>query len=323
VSTATHALSDLAVRTAGLTKHYGNRAVVDSIDLELPRGVISGFVGPNGAGKTTTLRMLLGLIRPSAGTGEVFGHSIAHPAEYLSRVGSLIEAPAFYPTISGRRNLEILASLGRHNMRRVDTLLGQVGLGDRGGDRFKSYSLGMKQRLGIAAALLPEPDLLVLDEPTNGLDPAGIREVRALLRDLADDGLTVVVSSHLLGEIQTICDHLVVIDDGKLRFQGSIDGLLGAQTAEVIAIPEHPGDLQRLAELCTHAGHVGRIEGDAVHAPAPAEWAPELNRLAMGRGITLAALAVSHGTLEDAFFAMTTNDEHAILAHPQESEVAA
>src|ERR1700692_2917021 len=189
-SAAPHA-GEPAVKTAGLTKRYGTRAVVDAIDLELPRGVISGFVGPHGAGKTTTLRMLLGLIRPSAGTGEVLGHSITDPASYLARVGALIESPAFYPTISGRRNLEILAALGRHDRRRVTTLLAQVGLGDRGGDVFKSYSLGMKQRLGIAAALLPDPELLVLDEPTNGLDPHGIAEIRSLLRSFADEGMTV------------------------------------------------------------------------------------------------------------------------------------
>jgi ABC-2 type transport system ATP-binding protein len=314
---------DLAVTTAGLTKRYGARAVVDAIDLELPRGVISGFVGPNGAGKTTTLRMLLGLIRPSAGTGEVLGHSITDPASYLTRVGALIESPAFYPTISGRRNLEILAALGRHDRRRVSSLLAQVGLGDRGGDVFKSYSLGMKQRLGIAAALLPDPELLVLDEPTNGLDPAGIREVRALLRELADDGLTVVVSSHLLGEIQTICDHLVVIDAGQLRYQGAIDGLIAAQTAEVVAVPEHASDLERLAAICTAAGHPGRIEDGGVHAPAPPGWAPELNRLAARQDITLAALSVSRGTLEDAFFAITDTEGHQILAHAPETEVTA
>jgi ABC-2 type transport system ATP-binding protein len=163
--------TELAIRTSGLTKRYGSRAVVDGIDLELPRGIISGFVGPNGAGKTTTLRMLLGLIRPSAGSGEVLGAPITTPAAYLARVGALIESPAFYPTVSGRRNLEILAALGRHDRRRADALLDQVGLAGRGGDAFKSYSLGMKQRLGIAAALLPDPELLVLDEPTNGLDP--------------------------------------------------------------------------------------------------------------------------------------------------------
>ena len=313
--TGTAVATDLAVRTRGLTKHYGPRAVVDAIDLELPRGVVSGFVGPNGAGKTTTLRMLLGLIRPSDGTGEVLGAPITHPASYLSRVGALIEAPAFYPTISGKRNLEILASLGRHDRRRVDALLTQVGLQGRGGDSFKSYSLGMKQRLGIAAALLPEPELLVLDEPTNGLDPAGIREVRALLRELADDGMTVVVSSHLLGEIQTICDHLVVIDDGKLRFQGPVEGLMSEQRTEVIATPERVADLPRLVDICAAANHLARIDGDAVYAVASAEWAPELNRTAMAAGITLAGLSVSRGTLEDAFFAITDNEGHQILTH--------
>jgi ABC-2 type transport system ATP-binding protein len=306
---------ELAVRTIGLTKRYGSRTVVDAIDLELPRGVISGFVGPNGAGKTTTLRMLLGLIRPSAGAGEVLGQPITAPADYLGRVGALIESPAFYPTLSGRRNLEVLASLGRHDRRSVATLLTQVGLGDRADDPFKSYSLGMKQRLGIAAALLPSPDLLVLDEPTNGLDPAGIREVRALLREFADEGMTVVVSSHLLAEIQTICDHLVVIDQGRLRFQGPTSGLIEAQTAEVVAVPENAADLDRLATLCNEHGHTARIDSEGVRATAPAEWAPELNRLAMAAGITLAALSVSRGTLEDAFFAITDNEGHEILAH--------
>jgi ABC-2 type transport system ATP-binding protein len=310
-----------AVRTSGLTKRYGARTVVDAIGLELPRGVISGFVGPNGAGKTTTLRMLLGLIRPSAGTGEVLGEPITAPAAYLGRVGALIEAPAFYPSVSGRRNLEILAALGRHGRDRVDVLLDQVGLADRGGDPFRSYSLGMKQRLGIAAALLPDPELLVLDEPTNGLDPAGIREVRSLLRGLADEGLTVVVSSHLLGEIQTICDHLVVIDGGRLRYQGPIDGLIAGQTAEVIAIPEHAADLERLATLCRSHGHAATIADGAVRAAAPSEWAPELNRLAMGDGMTLAGLAVTRGTLEDAFFAITDADQGLhIAAHATEPQ---
>jgi ABC-2 type transport system ATP-binding protein len=312
--------TELAIRTSGLTKRYGSRAVVDGIDLELPRGIISGFVGPNGAGKTTTLRMLLGLIRPSAGSGEVLGAPITTPAAYLARVGALIESPAFYPTVSGRRNLEILAALGRHDRRRADALLDQVGLAGRGGDAFKSYSLGMKQRLGIAAALLPDPELLVLDEPTNGLDPAGIREVRALLRELADDGMTVVVSSHLLGEIQTICDHLVVIDEGRLRFQGPIDGLIAAQRSVITAIPEHPDDLARLAELCTASGHATQVDDGAVAIEAQPSWSPELNRLAMAAGITLAGLAVSRGTLEDAFFAITDSDDRRIRAHAPDLE---
>ena len=295
----------MAIRSSGLTKRFGDRAAVDDLDLAVPRGVVCGFIGPNGAGKTTTLRMLLGLVRPSAGTAEVLGASIERPQDYLPRVGALIEGPAFYPTLSGRRNLDVLARLGRLPRARIDPLIARVGLVGRGDDAFASYSLGMKQRLGIAAALLPEPELLVLDEPANGLDPAGIREIRALLRGLANDGLTVFVSSHLLGEIQAICDHLVVIDQGRLVFQGPTAELLDGQRSQVVAAPEHPGDLAALAALCQRAGHAPTVVEGAVRMIAERGWAPELNRLAMREGITLAALAVSQGTLEEAFLAMT------------------
>lgn len=168
-----------SIRTAGLTKDFGDLRAVNEIDLDLPRGGVTGFVGPNGAGKSTTIRMLLGLIQPTSGEGEVLGHSIADPSGYLHRVGALIESPAFYPTLTGRENLRVFAALGGHDRRRIDEMLEVVGLGDRGRDTYKSYSLGMKQRLGIAAALFPDPDLLVLDEPTNGLDPQGIVEIGA------------------------------------------------------------------------------------------------------------------------------------------------
>jgi ABC-2 type transport system ATP-binding protein len=213
---ATPALA--AVTASGLTKRYGGRVAVDRVDFELPAGVVSGFVGPNGAGKTTTIRMLLGLIRPSEGAAKVLGQAISDPTKYLPRVGALIEAPAFYPTLSGRRNLEVLTRLARLNRSRIAEVLELVGLSDRGNDLVRSYSLGMKQRLGVAAALLREPELVILDEPANGLDPAGIREIRLLLRGLADRGITVFVSSHLLAEIQTICDHLVMIDRGRIVF---------------------------------------------------------------------------------------------------------
>jgi ABC-2 type transport system ATP-binding protein len=298
----------LAVQTSALTKRYEGRAVVDAIDLALPRAMITGFVGPNGAGKTTTLRMLLGLVHPTSGTGQVLGQSIDDPSAYLPWVGSLIEAPAFYPALSGRRNLEILATLGGHESSRVDGLLGQAGLGDRADDRFRSYSLGMKQRLGIAAAMLPEPELLVLDEPTNGLDPAGIREVRELLRAMADAGLTILVSSHRLDEIQTICDHLVIIDGGRIRFQGAIGELLERQTTEVVAIPERAGDAPRVAAIARSNGYAVRLDDGRIHVSAPAKWAPRLNAAATASGIILAALWVSHGTLEDAFFAMTADE---------------
>jgi len=250
--------------------------------------------------------MLLGLVRPSEGTGEVLGAGIDRPQDYLPRVGALIEGPAFYPTLSGRRNLEVLARLGGHGRGAdVDDLLARVGLADRGDDLFRAYSLGMKQRLGVAAALLPRPDLLVLDEPANGLDPAGIREIRALLRSVADGGTTVFVSSHLLAEIQAICDHVVVIDRGRIRFQGPTRALLDGQRAEIVAAPEHAADLPALAALCARRGQAARVVDGAVRVSAPEGWAPELNRLAMAEGITLASLGVATGTLEDAFFAIT------------------
>ncbi len=204
----------LALATNGLTKRFGDRTVVDRVDLAIPAGSVCGFVGPNGAGKTTTIRMLLGLIRPTAGGGSILGGSLAEPATYLRKVGALIEAPAFYPQLSGRDNLRALARLGRLKLSAIEPVLARVGLSDRAGDKYRSYSLGMKQRLGIAAALLPEPELLILDEPTNGLDPAGIVEMRGLIRSFADDGMTVLVSSHLIAEIEQVCDYVVMIRAG-------------------------------------------------------------------------------------------------------------
>jgi ABC-2 type transport system ATP-binding protein len=200
-----------AVEVEVLTKLYGARVALDGLSFALPMGSVGGLVGPNGAGKTTALRVLLGLVRPSGGAARVLGHSIAHPERDLARVGALIEGPAFHPALTGRRNLEALAGLGSVDRALVDAALDQVGLAAHEGDRYRSYSLGMKQRLGIAAVLLRQPQLVVLDEPMNGLDPAGIRESRARLRDLAATGITVLVSSHLLAEVQQICDHLMVI----------------------------------------------------------------------------------------------------------------
>lgn len=183
--------------------------------------------------------MLLGLVKPTSGEGEVLGHSIAEPSAYLHRVGALIESPAFYPTLTGRENLRVFATLSGHDRRRIAGLLEVVGLGDRGGDRYKNYSLGMKQRLGIAAALLPDPDLLVLDEPTDGLDPQGIVEIRTLLNQLGASGRTVFVSSHLLAEIQAACDSVVMIDHGGVVFSGTMVDLLdrNSPTIRLNSIP--------------------------------------------------------------------------------------
>ncbi len=308
MSSPTPARSGPAVVTKGLSKHYGELRAVEKVDIELPSGVVSGFVGPNGAGKTTTIQMLLGLIRPSSGSAEVLGHPISHPGAYLPRVGALIEAPAFYPTLSGRRNLEVLTRLGRIDGTRIAAVLELVGLSERGKDPVKAYSLGMKQRLGVAAALLPDPEIAILDEPTNGLDPAGIREMRVVMRDLADRGITVFVSSHLLAEIEAICDHLVMIDHGSIVFQGSIAELLDAQHSELLATPEHAADTAALAELCARAGHRAAVEGELVRVHAGDDWAAELNRQAMAAGITLKGLQSTRASLEDAYFAITAAD---------------
>ncbi len=297
-----------SVVTRALTKRFGPRLAVDGVDIELPAGVVSGFVGPNGAGKTTTIQLLLGLCRPTSGTAEVLGRPISDPASYLGRVGALIEAPSFYPTLSGRRNLEVLTRLGRIDRGRIAEVLAMVELSDRANDFVRAYSLGMKQRLGVAAALLPNPELCILDEPTNGLDPAGIREMRNVMRGLADRGITVFVSSHLLAEIEAVCDHLVMIDNGRIVFQGGVEGLIEAQQSDIVATPEHEADTQALAALCTASGRLARVVGGDVHVQAPAEWAAELNRAAMGAGITLRGLAVQRASLEQAFFAITEGE---------------
>jgi ABC-2 type transport system ATP-binding protein len=209
-----------ALSTTGLTKRYGSRTVVDRLDLEIPTGVVAGFVGPNGAGKTTTMAMLLGLVRPSSGTGEVLGHAIDAPGRYLHQVGALIETPAFYPSLTGERKQRVLACVGRHDPDRIPALLELVGLGERGDDQYRSYSLGMKQRLGIAAAMLGDPRLLILDEPANGLDPQGMREMRELIVDVARGGRTVLVSSHVLSELEQVCDWLVMIERGAVLYAG-------------------------------------------------------------------------------------------------------
>lgn len=298
-------MSTAAISVVGLTKQYENIAAVRAATFTVPKGTICGFVGPNGAGKTTTIRMLLGLISPSSGTGTVLGHSITEPEKYLSSVGAMIEGPAFYPALSGAENLKVLATMGGIDITRVDELINLVGLSGRGGDKYKTYSLGMKQRLGIAAALLPNPDLLILDEPTNGLDPEGIQEVRDLLKRLAAQGTTVFVSSHLLSEIEIISQYIVMLRKGEVVFAGAIEELLFNQKPTIIVKTENESDLEKIAEIAQVHGHPTNIRHGQAHIEGPHQWAPVLNKLAFEAGITLAELTPTLPNLEETFFEMT------------------
>ena len=297
--------SPLALDVADLSKKYGDRMALSHANFEVPLGSICGFVGPNGSGKTTTIRMLLGLIKPTTGSGHVLGESITQPEKYPPNVGAMIEGPAFYPALTGKQNLAVLAKLGGFATEPIQELLNLVDLGDRGDSKFKTYSLGMKQRLGIAAALLPNPKLLVLDEPTNGLDPAGIHEIRTLLRKLADNGTTVFVSSHLLSEIEMISDYLVMLRQGKVIFSGKTIDLLAAQKPVIIAKPEDAKDLARLCEIASKLGERAVIKTDIVEVSGDINFSSKLNKAAFDAGIILSSLTPVRPTLEDTFFEMT------------------
>ncbi len=306
--TKTTASSAPALSVTGLTKRYGARTVVDDFDMELPAGVVAGFVGPNGAGKTTTMAMLLGLVRPTAGAGHVLGSSIEDPAAYLDRVGALIETPAFYPALSGAENLRMFATVGRYDATPIPALLDTVGLAGRGGDRYRDYSLGMKQRLGIAAALLGDPELLILDEPANGLDPEGVREMRSLVGDLAGTGRTVLVSSHDLSEVEQVCDWLVLIDTGRSLYQGPARDLLGGPAHGLVVVAQRPEDHLALFDLLTargddvapeHGRLVVKVNGSDV-----GDLAATVNRAAFDAGIVLTELSPQRTTLEDHYLSM-------------------
>jgi ABC-2 type transport system ATP-binding protein len=294
-----------AISVSNLSKKYGEVLAVNGATFEVPLGTICGFVGPNGSGKTTTIRMLLGLIKPTHGTGLIIGESIKHPEKYLHEVGAMIEGPAFYPALSGLENLKLLAKLGGIPFSRCQELLNLVDLGDRGNDKYKTYSLGMKQRLGIAAALLPNPKLLILDEPTNGLDPSGIQEVRDLLEKLASEGVTVFVSSHLLSELEMISKYLVMLRKGEVVFAGPMQELLNRSKPTIIAKPSTVVSLKHLAELINKTGHQAVIETDHVRVDADESFAVQLNKIAFEGGIVLAQLTPIRASLEETFFKLT------------------
>jgi ABC-2 type transport system ATP-binding protein len=303
-------LSETVVEVRDLTKRYGDHILaVDRISLTVRRGEVYGFLGPNGAGKTTTLRMLLGLISPTSGDIGVLGQRPGTP-ESLARVGSLIEEPAFYPYLSGRHNLRVVARYGSVPSGqigdRVEDALRTVDLAGRADDRFATYSLGMKQRLGVAAALLNDPELVVLDEPTNGLDPAGMRDMRGLIRELGTEGRTVLLSSHLLGEVQQICDRVAVINNGRIVTEGTVEELRGDAELVVAATPSDVAmtqlaSLPEVRRVYRSDGKL-RVQVDTCHTAL-------VNRTLVEAGVAVTELRRAERQLEDVFFEVTQSSE--------------
>ncbi|GAA3403741.1 ABC transporter ATP-binding protein [Pseudarthrobacter polychromogenes] len=314
----------LTIETLGLTKRFGEQVAVDSLDLAVPSGAVFGFLGPNGSGKTTTIRMLLGLAAASEGTVRLLGKEMPGSfQDVLPRVGALVEGPAFYPFLSGTANLHRLDAAGRHadpatRRERVGLALERVGLGHAAGKRVHAYSLGMKQRLGIANALLSPRELLVLDEPTNGLDPQGTREVRNLVRSLAADGTTVFVSSHLLAEVEQICTHAAVMSAGRLVAQGPLAELRRSGSSRLRLVTPDAGPASSVLAtlgLSPETG-AGQPDGDVVLAalatpgfppeagagrPAPEDIVAELVKA----GVRVRGFAVERESLEDRFVELT------------------
>jgi ABC-2 type transport system ATP-binding protein len=292
--------------TRPLRRGGSQRAIkaVDSISLTVKRGEVFGFLGPNGAGKTTTLRILVGLIRPTAGHVHVLGGSPG-TSDVLARVGALIEGPALYPYLSGRDNLRVLARYGNLPPASVEESLQLVGLSDRAGDRYSTYSLGMKQRLGVAAALLKDPELVVLDEPTNGLDPAGMRDMRELVQRLGAQGRTVLLSSHLMAEVQQVCDRVAVIDHGRILTESSVEELRGSGE---LVIQAAPSDVAR--SVVSAVPGVRQISGSngVLRVQVDRGQTAEIARALVGAGVSLTELRRQERQLEDIFMELTGAD---------------
>lgn len=290
-----------ALETAGLTKRFGSNVAVRDLDLSVQRGELLGLLGPNGAGKTTTLRMLLGLARPTAGSARVLGGAPGDP-DVLSRVGAVVEEPAFYPHMTGRDNLRTLATTGGSDPARIAVVLDQVSLADRADEKVKGYSQGMRQRLGIAAALLGDPELLLLDEPTNGLDPAGIAQMRTWLEELVAEGRTVVLSSHQLGEVEQICERVAVLSDGRLIADARVDELRPQEALAITATP-----LARARDVAL--GVDGVLEAEErdgwLRVRIDPGTAADLNDALVGHGIRVSALYPTQRSLEEVFLEMT------------------
>jgi ABC-2 type transport system ATP-binding protein len=297
-------MSEIPVEVRGLVKTYGPNRVVDAVDLTVEQGDIYGYLGPNGAGKTTTLRMMLGLIRRDGGSVKLFGRDPAAGIGALEHVAGFVEAPTFYPYLTGRENLEFLGTLdGGVPGRRLDEVLDRVGLLDRACDRVGTYSLGMRQRLGIAASLMRSPKLLVLDEPANGLDPAGMRDLRALVSSLPEQGVTVLYSSHLLSDVEEVCNRVAIVNGGKISFEGRLDELRASFAAPYRL---ETGDDGRALVAAKASGALdARIENGAVWLEASSDVVDRLT-VTLGRaGIPIRSLGQERRTLEDLFFRIT------------------
>jgi ABC-2 type transport system ATP-binding protein len=302
----------LAVRTTGLTKRFGDRKALDGVDLEVPRGVAFGFLGPNGAGKTTIIRLLLGLAWPSSGTMSLLGHSVAEDRRSaLARVGAVVEEPRFHPHLTGIENLEVnAAARGGAARTRIPAALDRVGLSARARERVSTYSLGMKQRLGIARCLLADPELLILDEPMNGLDPAGMLEFRGLIRELVAEGRTVFLSSHLLDEVQRTCDFAAIVDRGRVITQGSIDALSSSGRSIAVGTDDPARAATLLARL--HGVESASVQDGTVKVAATAngqtdrELVTEIVKHLLHAGLAIDRVTPVEGTLEERFLNLTT-----------------
>ncbi len=296
-------MNNLVIQTDALTKRYGHILAVDQLTLEVPRGRIFGLLGPNGSGKTTTIGMLLGLVRPTSGSFSLLGSRMSH-GEALHRVGAIVEQPYFYPYLSGRRNLAYFQGVsGRGSPKELDDLLEQVGLADRAGDRFQTYSLGMKQRLGLAYTLLGNPELLILDEPTNGMDPAGMAEVRDLIRSLGSADRTVLLSSHLLNEVEQICDSVAILSKGKVIAQGAVGDLLHQQE-QIRLRTSNDAEAVEILSALEWVDDV-RIEGEALIVTVPHDRTSELTAALGKSGVYVAEITPLQQSLEQYFLEVT------------------
>ncbi len=297
--------TDVVLRTSGLVKRFGDLVAVDHLDLEVRRGEVVGLLGPNGAGKSTTIGMVLGLVAPNAGSAEVQGHDVAtHRAEALAQLGAMLEVTSFYPYLSGRDNLMTVALLrGGAAPSRVDPLLQRLGLAQRGGSKFRTYSLGMRQRLGIASTLLHDPAVIILDEPANGLDPAGQREIRDLVRELAKEGRGILLASHLLHEVEQVCDRVVVIKRGRLLAAGSIADITRGGSSYDIVVAE-PGRAADVLRMVPGVGAVSEVDG-GLHVVAGPDRGSELNRTLVAAELYASAIVPRQSSLEDVFIELT------------------